>query len=47
MLESHCRPFLPLVLARSFVEDVFLAIDSEHTILECALPIIRGQELMF
>lgn len=29
---------LPLVLARGLVEDVFLAINSEHAVLENALP---------
>jgi hypothetical protein len=29
---------LPLILASRLVEEVLLAVDSEHTVLQCALP---------
>ena len=33
------HPDLPLILAGSFVKHILLAIHSENTVLECALPI--------
>jgi hypothetical protein len=33
-------PTLPLIFTSSFVEDIFLAVDGENTVLERALPVL-------